>query len=325
MDSLGGNTRTVMIANIGPYWNNYDETLNTLRYANEAKNIKNKPQINEDPKDAKLRQIQDEIKKLKKYLSKMAGGQTPADLQALGLANGSGLAASHPAGMTENKRRELEELEAMKEKEDREKCILQAKIKKMQEKIIKGNEKKREYMELQREVQRRQEEREKIKLQKLKIKEEAEEYELEKANLEKQFNSQKDELVEKEKMFAKLRERYEALKAQYDEKVDYFEQQLVLLREESESQGRVCSRNETLLDSYFDHETLSRIRKALVFNPQTESFRLDEQCDQDVRDLCEMYVNIRQIQDINLETDIDAAEQNIILFCYPSPYVDFQC
>ena len=49
-DSLGGNTKTVMIANMGPADYNYDETLSTLRYANRAKNIKNKPRINEDPK-----------------------------------------------------------------------------------------------------------------------------------------------------------------------------------------------------------------------------------------------------------------------------------
>ena len=49
-DSLGGNTKTVMIANIGPADYNYDETISTLRYANRAKNIKNKPRINEDPK-----------------------------------------------------------------------------------------------------------------------------------------------------------------------------------------------------------------------------------------------------------------------------------
>jgi len=36
--------------------------LSTLRYANRAKNIKNKPKINEDPKDAMLREYQDEIK-----------------------------------------------------------------------------------------------------------------------------------------------------------------------------------------------------------------------------------------------------------------------
>lgn len=40
-----------MCANIGPADYNYDETMSTLRYANRAKNIKNKPKINEDPKD----------------------------------------------------------------------------------------------------------------------------------------------------------------------------------------------------------------------------------------------------------------------------------
>ena len=54
-DSLGGNTKTVMIANIGPTDYNYDETISTLRYANRAKAIKNKPRINEDPKDALIR------------------------------------------------------------------------------------------------------------------------------------------------------------------------------------------------------------------------------------------------------------------------------
>ena len=39
-DSLGGNCRTVMIANISPYIHSYDDTHNTLEYANRAKNIK---------------------------------------------------------------------------------------------------------------------------------------------------------------------------------------------------------------------------------------------------------------------------------------------
>lgn len=55
-DSLGGNTKTIMIAAISPVDYNYDETLSTLRYASRAKQIKNKPTINEDPKDAMLRQ-----------------------------------------------------------------------------------------------------------------------------------------------------------------------------------------------------------------------------------------------------------------------------
>lgn len=55
-DSLGGNTKTIMIAAISPADDSYDETLSTLRYASRAKNIKNKPRINEDPKDALLRE-----------------------------------------------------------------------------------------------------------------------------------------------------------------------------------------------------------------------------------------------------------------------------
>ncbi len=67
-DSLGGNTKTMMVACLSPADNNYDETLSTLRYANRAKNIKNKPKINEDPKDAMLREYQEEIQRLKAML-----------------------------------------------------------------------------------------------------------------------------------------------------------------------------------------------------------------------------------------------------------------
>lgn len=67
-DSLGGNTKTVMIAVISPADYNYDESLSTLRYASRAKFIQNKPKINEDPKDALIREYHEEIQKLKKML-----------------------------------------------------------------------------------------------------------------------------------------------------------------------------------------------------------------------------------------------------------------
>uniref|UniRef100_A0AAZ1Y0Y6 Kinesin-like protein n=1 Tax=Oreochromis aureus TaxID=47969 RepID=A0AAZ1Y0Y6_OREAU len=68
-DSLGGNTRTLMIACLSPADNNYEESLSTLRYANRAKSIQNRPRINEDPKDALLREYQEEIKKLRALLT----------------------------------------------------------------------------------------------------------------------------------------------------------------------------------------------------------------------------------------------------------------
>ena len=72
-DSLGGNTKTVMIANVGPADYNFDETMSTLRYANRAKNIKNKPKINEDAKDTMLREFQEEIQRLKQQIEQGGG------------------------------------------------------------------------------------------------------------------------------------------------------------------------------------------------------------------------------------------------------------
>lgn len=63
-----------MIACVSPSSDNYDETLSTLRYANRAKNIKNKPTINEDPKDALLREYQEEIARLKSMVQPGAVG-----------------------------------------------------------------------------------------------------------------------------------------------------------------------------------------------------------------------------------------------------------
>lgn len=48
-DSLGGNSRTSMIACCSPAESNFDETLNTLNYASRARKIKNKPKVNRDP------------------------------------------------------------------------------------------------------------------------------------------------------------------------------------------------------------------------------------------------------------------------------------
>ncbi|XP_051531683.1 kinesin-like protein KIF17 [Myxocyprinus asiaticus] len=79
-DSLGGNTRTLMVACLSPADNNYEESLSTLRYANRAKSIQNRPRINEDPKDALLREYQEEIKKLRALISGQLGSDNLASL-----------------------------------------------------------------------------------------------------------------------------------------------------------------------------------------------------------------------------------------------------
>lgn len=55
--ALGGNSQTVMICAVSPANDNYDETLSTLRYADQAKKIKNKPVVNENDTDKLIREL----------------------------------------------------------------------------------------------------------------------------------------------------------------------------------------------------------------------------------------------------------------------------
>lgn len=63
-DSLGGNSRTLMIACVSPSDRDFMETLNTLRYANRARNIKNKVIVNQDKTSQQIAQLKAEIERL---------------------------------------------------------------------------------------------------------------------------------------------------------------------------------------------------------------------------------------------------------------------
>lgn len=62
LDSLGGNSNTLMIACVSPADNNFEETLNTLRYADRARQIKNKPIVNIDPAAAELANLRQQVR-----------------------------------------------------------------------------------------------------------------------------------------------------------------------------------------------------------------------------------------------------------------------
>ncbi|XP_056589697.1 kinesin-like protein KIF1B isoform X8 [Triplophysa dalaica] len=67
-ENLGGNSRTAMVAALSPADINYDETLSTLRYADRAKQIKCNAVINEDPNNKLVRELKDEVLRLKELL-----------------------------------------------------------------------------------------------------------------------------------------------------------------------------------------------------------------------------------------------------------------
>ncbi|CAI8599148.1 unnamed protein product [Vicia faba] len=67
-DSLGGNSKTVMIACVSPADSNAEETLNTLKYSNRARNIQNKATINRDPVAAQVQTMRNQIEQLQAEL-----------------------------------------------------------------------------------------------------------------------------------------------------------------------------------------------------------------------------------------------------------------
>lgn len=71
---LGGNARTSMIAAVSPASINFDESVSTLRYAWQVKAIKNEAKINESPQDKMIRELREEIEKLKAGGAVSGGG-----------------------------------------------------------------------------------------------------------------------------------------------------------------------------------------------------------------------------------------------------------
>ncbi|XP_029902902.1 kinesin-like protein KIF13B [Myripristis murdjan] len=76
-DSLGGNSRTAMVATVSPAADNYDETLSTLRYADRAKSIVNHAVVNEDPNARIIRELREEVEKLREQLTEAESMKAP--------------------------------------------------------------------------------------------------------------------------------------------------------------------------------------------------------------------------------------------------------
>nr|XP_044987857.1 kinesin-like protein KIF13B isoform X2 [Jaculus jaculus] len=76
-DSLGGNSKTAMVATVSPAADNYDETLSTLRYADRAKRIVNHAVVNEDPNARIIRDLREEVEKLREQLTKAEAMKSP--------------------------------------------------------------------------------------------------------------------------------------------------------------------------------------------------------------------------------------------------------
>ncbi|EDQ91195.1 uncharacterized protein MONBRDRAFT_17919 [Monosiga brevicollis MX1] len=113
-NALGGNSKTIMIAALSPASINYDETLSTLRYADRAKQIKNKAVVNESPTEKLIRELKEQVEALKAQL----GGNIPA------APGGDGAASVDVEALRRQMEEEIRYMEALSKEmafqEDRE-------------------------------------------------------------------------------------------------------------------------------------------------------------------------------------------------------------
>lgn len=240
-DSLGGNSKTVMVANMGPADYNYDETISTLRYANRAKNIKNKAKINEDPKDALLRQFQKEIEDLRKQLEdgvtddegseeseseeevvdengvtrrvkkrkgkkkiskeKMAEIQAKIDADRKALESKKDMAEEEKNKVKEDLDKKENELKKYKDEQE----ILENKLAAIQKKIIVGGENLLEKAEEQeRMLEESAKELEERKRKEDQLRKQLEEKEQERLDIEEKYSSLQEEVAGKTKKLKKV-------------------------------------------------------------------------------------------------------------------------
>lgn len=111
-DSLGGNSQTVMLACISPSDRDFMETLNTLKYANRARNIKNRVQINQDQSSRTISQLRREIAALQLEILEYKQGKRSVDAE--GNASVSDTSLENAMLLADNKRLQ-QRLKAMQE------------------------------------------------------------------------------------------------------------------------------------------------------------------------------------------------------------------
>lgn len=303
-DSLGGNSKTVMVANIGPADYNYDETCNTLRYADRAKNIKNKPKINEDPKDAMLREFQLEIMKLRQQLQKRGGG--PIRQPRIGedgkeyYSDGDGAGDANDDEEIVKLREKLEgERQALLNDQDMHKTEKARLLEETETKISEIKQRQRKNTELkdrltkieaklliggipieertvgqQRELERKRQIIAKTQVEEQELKTQRSQAQEEFDLMNRKYDSVKEEVDVKTKKLKKLFSRLQSFKAEIEEvAVNHADERNELQNTQLELM-RDMKLWTLLADAFVPPEHRKRIENRSVFNEETQSWEL---------------------------------------------------
>ncbi|KAF6103924.1 kinesin family member 3C [Phyllostomus discolor] len=248
-DSLGGNAKTIMVATMGPASHSYDESLSTLRFANRAKNIKNKPRVNEDPKDTLLREFQEE----------KAAIQDDRSL------------------VSEEKQKLLEEKEKMLEDLRREQQateLLAAKYKAMESKLLIGGRnimdhtnEQQKMLELKRQEIAEQKRREREMQQEMMLRDE------ETMELRGTYTSLQQEVEVKTKKLKKLYAKLQAVKAEIQDQHDEYIRVRQDLEEAQNEQTRELKLKYLIIENFIPPEEKNKIMNRLFLDCEEEQWK----------------------------------------------------
>ena len=307
-DSLGGNTKTVMIANVGPADYNFDETMNTLWYAQRAKKIKNKPRINENPQDALLRQYQEEIEIMKKKLIAMGKGELVMKISGSSVGGKNVVneekqiqkaledmenetkqfKAQSEAAINqikeqknkseEEKKRLIEEIKKkneennIKKKEGEE---LLAKYKSIKSKMIKGDDTQKKVKEQEIEIKRQREELEIKKREEQRLKEIQEEKEKNAIDLKKKYDTKKQNIDDLNDKIGKVQAQLEAKKRENKENEEKYGDEEDQFRNLLINQERELKKLEYIINKFVPPEEKERIEKCLEFSEKDGIYKIN--------------------------------------------------
>jgi kinesin family protein 3/17 len=313
-DSLGGNTKTVMCANCGPADYNYEETMSTLRFANRAKNIKNKPKINEDPKDAMLREYKEEIERLKEQLANhggAGGGELGGGTTMMMGGSGGGRPRAESKVIDEEYLKESIEKErqilmkraaedmkelieqnskTQKEREDLavelerkanilseaagEKQELMEKIKEMEEKLMTGGEMLDQAQKQEILFRKAQQDLEKQRQQEMMLKRTLQDQEEENLNLEQQYSGLQEEVEIKTKKLKKLWSKYKSVQQEVEDVSSEFQRERSDLLDTIRELSSQIKLKEMVISYFIPPDMARKIEKLAFYNEEYDQWEL---------------------------------------------------
>ncbi|XP_041968700.1 kinesin-like protein KIF3A [Aricia agestis] len=294
-DSLGGNSKTVMIATVGPAECNYVETISTLRYANRAKNIENKTHVNSEPGDALLTRFQQEIDQLKKQLEESANEiEEEEELDGISEGEVSDATLTDPElddldpderKMRRHLRREekerlnrekahqarkvLEEKRAELQRTKKQQEELRDKLSRLESKVLVGGENLLEKADAQRRLlEQAARELEQRRLVELQLQKHLQKKEAERLDIEERYSSLQEESAAKSRKLKRAVQLLSAAKAELADQQREQQREMEGILDGVRALRRELQLAEIVLDAYIPKEYQALIEKYVHWNEQ---------------------------------------------------------